>query len=170
MNSINTSPIFKFALREDLKDCPQFLPSQGEPKATGYDVRAAQADRKSIVIKPGKYFKIPLGFRMFAPDDWWLQLNPRSSTFAKKYIHALYGVVDSQFESEMVFCGQYLPDPSWISGSSDLVINFGDAVAQLIPVYRQTMYVQSVTNDEYNSLATDRGGVRGIGGFGSTGG
>lgn len=163
---IMTVPVFKFALRKDLLDRPDFLPAQGEPHATGWDVRAGQLDRKPLSIQPGCYFSIPLGFRIFAPPNWWIQLNPRSSTFAKKFVHALYGVIDEQYENEIVFAGQYMPNPKKIP--KDLVINFGDKIGQIIPVFRQTMIVDSIGNEEYDKFVAARGGKRGTGGFGST--
>ena len=42
---MSSEPLFQFALREGLDD--QFLPSQGTPLATGWDVRAAFADGKT---------------------------------------------------------------------------------------------------------------------------
>lgn len=161
-------PNFKFALREDLLDSPNFIPVQGEPFSTGWDCSAAPADRKPIVIRPGTYFAIPLGIRMFAPEGWWMQLNPRSSSFVKKHIHSLYGVIDNHFENELKFCGTYLPDPRDLG--KDLVINFGDRIGQLIPIQRQQMIVECISNEEYDKQAAERGGIRGIGGFGSTGG
>ena len=164
----NESPTYHFALRQDLQEdnLRQFLPNQGEPQATGYDVRAAQHDREPIVVSSGEYVKIPLGFRGFCPEGWWYKLEPRSSTFAKKNLHALCGIIDETYENELVFAAQYLPaDPT-----AKLTINFGDAIGQIIPVKRQLMTVQYVTNDEMNVLYKERGGQRGTGGFGSTGG
>jgi len=159
-------PVFHFALRYDISDQPQFLPRQGEPLATGWDVFAAPVDRNPIILRAGQYVKIPLGIRAFSPDSWWLQLNPRSSTFAKKSLHALYGVIDSSYEGELTFVAQYQPDVR--SLGTDLVINFGDAVGQLIPVPRQQMSVVQITNTEFDDMCRERGAVRGAGGFGST--
>lgn len=84
-------PTFKFALREDLKDNKEFLPTLAEPKATGYDVRAALEKSDAVLnIEPFAYVKIPLGFRAFCPEGWWYELKPRSSTFGKKNLHSLY--------------------------------------------------------------------------------
>ena len=42
-------PRFEFALREDLVDTgDMFLPKLAEPYATGYDVKAAPANRQDI--------------------------------------------------------------------------------------------------------------------------
>ena len=177
------SPIFKFALREDLQNHPELLPTRAEPKATGWDVRAANSH--SIVIKPLQYAKIPLGFRAFCPEGWWLELKPRSSSFTKKSLHALYGTIDTTFEGEMIFACQYLPELGLVktgnhpdkidimsiycNGNQDLIIFPGDAIGQLIPIKRQEMIVESISNEEYDSLCRERNSIRGAGGFGSTG-
>ncbi len=177
-------PNFKFCLRTDLQqqcgiynlthpDLPplnggNFLPNQVDPVATGYDVRSASLE--AIMLNPGSYLKIPLGFRMFAPKGWWLQLAPRSSTFMKLNIHPLYGIIDENFENEMMFVGQYLPDQSKLySANQQNAIHFGDRIAQIIPVKRQSMVVSEVTSDEYQDLIFNRQGTRGEGGFGSSG-
>jgi dUTPase len=158
-----TNPIFKFALREDLKDNKMFLPTLGEPNATGYDVRAAQEDRKDIVLHYGQYFKIPLGFRAIPEDGWWYQLHPRSSTFAKKNLHGLIGIIDQDFPLEVMFAGQYLPEKQ----SDILTISFGEKIGQIIP-YKKHNFVQvEITNEEYDLLILQKNAVR-VGGFGST--
>lgn len=171
-------PTFQFALREDIKDQKQFLPFQAEPKASGYDVRAA-IDKKILSIKPFEYVKIPLGFRALCPDGWWFELKPRSSSFAKKYLHCLYGTIDETYEGELVLACQYIPSVidyienhplSWNDylSQSTLHINFGDAIGQIIPVRRQEMKVLELSNEELNSKYLNRNSVRGTGGFGSS--
>lgn len=160
-------PKFIFALREDLKDDKRFLPTRSEPSATGWDVSAAQMDRKDIVVRAGTYVKIPLGFRAFCPSGWWYQLVPRSSTFAKKSLHSLYGTIDETFEDQAMFLADYIPDVSAMG--KDLVIKFGDRIGQIIPVLRQEMTVDSISNDEYDMRCEKRNGVRKTGGFGSSG-
>jgi dUTPase len=162
-------PVFKFAIREDLKDCGiDFLPTRAEPFATGWDVKAAIKE-KSITLYNGDYVKIPLGFRAFCPDGWWLELKPRSSTFAKKYLHCLYGTIDTTFEGPLLLCAQYLPPYNHVEGNyPSLTIEFGEALGQIIPVERKEMKVEEVTNEEYDALCKSRNAQRGAGGFGST--
>jgi dUTPase len=160
-------PEYRFALREDIKDDLRFLPTRGEETATGWDVRACFPDKKELVIRDGQYVKIPLGFRAYCPEDWWLKIAPRSSSFVKKSLQALYGVIDETFEGEMQFCAKF--DPDLRSLGQDLVIKHGDAIGQLIPVKRQEMKVSSVSNEEYDELCKVRNSVRGANGFGSTG-
>lgn len=163
----NVNPTFKFALREDLQDTNNlFLPKQAEPNATGYDVRAAQADRQDIIIKPGAYFKIPLGFRCIPEDGWWYHLHPRSSSFVKKHLHCLVGVIDQDFFLEAIWVGQYQPDVYDLQ-KNDMIIKFGDAVGQIIPFKRQEMIVEQVSNVELEELHSSKKVVRN-GGWGST--
>jgi dUTP pyrophosphatase len=160
-------PIFRFALVDGLSD--QFLPTKGSERATGWDVRSTE----DLIIKPGEYVKIPLGFRMLAPEGWWLELRPRSSTFAKKYLHALYGVIDEDYEGYCIFAAQYVPHNNGWGWSnyhfSNLEIKAGDAIGQLVPVKRQEMKVERISNEEIEKEYKERNTSRGTGGFGSTG-
>jgi dUTP pyrophosphatase len=152
-------PTFKFAINEGLTDI--YLPQRGTDRATGWDVRCTE----QLLIRAGEYVKIPLGFRMFCPTGWWMELRPRSSSFAKKNLHALYGVIDEDYEGQCVFAAQYLPEKS----TDYLVIQEGEAIGQIIPVRREEMIVERVTNEEYEKLCKGRQATRGSGGFGSTG-
>jgi dUTPase len=158
-------PLFQFALRDGLSS--DFLPRQGTPLATGWDVRAAFTDNKDVSIRPGGYIKIPLGFRVFAPSGWWLELRPRSSTFGKKQLHALYGVIDEDYEGECLFACQFMPDITNLH--TDITLSFGESIGQIIPVKRQLMEIQQVSNEQFAELCKGRAAQRGAGGFGSTG-
>jgi dUTPase len=182
-------PKFQFALREDLKEKKEFLPTRAETTATGWDVKAAQKDMQPITLRPFQKILIPLGFRAFCPKGYWLKLNPRSSTFAKKNLSCLYGVIDESFEGELHLAVQYIPELTLkqiyekIKGllgflftpelkisfdASELVINFGDNLGQLIPVKRNEMSVEEISNEAYDIKCAGRGAGRGAGGFGST--
>ena len=159
----NLTPEYKFALAAEANGDKQFLPKKGEPMATGWDCRAMLD--KQLIVHSGEYVKIPLGFRVMCPEGWWLKINPRSSTFAKKFLHALYGVADCHYEGMYYFSAQYLPE-----AEMELIINPGDAIAQIIPVKLQDMIVSEISNEEYDLLCQERNGVRGSGGFGSSDG
>jgi dUTP pyrophosphatase len=162
----NEVPVFKFAIVEELKDCGiNFIPTRAEPHATGWDVRAAMPNKQPIVLSAFQKALIPLGFRSFTPDGWWFELKPRSSTFGKKNLHCLYGTIDNAFEGCLMLSVQYIPPPN---NNEDLEIQFGEAIAQIIPVKRQEMIVKEIDNDEYNNLCKQRNFNRGTGGFGST--
>lgn len=157
----NNVPKFQFALKEGLSDI--YLPVRGTDRATGWDVKST--DR--LIIHPNEYVKIDLGFRMFCPSGWWMELRPRSSSFAKKNLHALYGVIDEDYEGTMVFAAQYIP--SKLMAQTYLEIQEGEAIGQIVPVKRQEMIVERVSNEEYDRLCKERNTARGAGGFGSTG-
>lgn len=156
-------PVFKFNLVNHYEGNKKLLPTRGTPRATGWDVRVGVS---SIEARPGQHIKIPLGFKVFAPAGWWLELRPRSSTFAKKQLHALYGVIDEDYEGECIFACQYIPDIKCLGNDLELV--FGDAIGQIVPVRRQEMTVQEVDNEEFDRLCKERNALRGAGGFGST--
>jgi dUTPase len=174
-------PEFKFCLAEGLDD--SFLPAKGKSTDTAYDVRAA-AD-VTFDIPTGKAL-IPLGIRAFIPDGWWLDLRPRSSTFAKLNLHCLYGVIDEGYENGIMLAVSWQPphielqrytfafqfsNTSGIDFSKPepLVISKGDRLGQLIPVKRQEMKVTKVSDEEFAKLCQDRNGERGTSGFGDSG-
>ncbi len=99
------NPVYKFALTSELIDAvadhkvlcaDDFLPTRSDSEASGWDVRCAVPGGFSL--EPGQYYKIPLGFRAFSPSGWWAELNPRSSTFIKRHLHALYGKIDETYQ------------------------------------------------------------------------
>jgi dUTPase len=160
-------PSYKFALREDIQNNKEFLPTRGTPDSTGWDVRCAQEDRKPIIVRPGYYVKVPLGIRVISPKGWWLELKPRSSTFAKKALHCLYGTIDTDYRGNMVLAAQYIPDIR--SMGSDLILEFGEAVGQLVPVELKHMVVEEVSNQQFEDMCSkETDNKRGAGGFGST--
>ncbi len=145
-----------------------FLPKKGEPLATGADVRCAEPN--GIILRPGCYMLISLGFRMFAPSGWWLELRPRSGTFAKRQIHALYGVIDETYENKLMFAGQYIPNScDLLSADVEKKIEFGERIAQVIPVARKNLAVTGVSNEQLDAMFAARNAARGTGGFNSTG-
>lgn len=168
-------PVYKFAVRPDLvKSDISFLPTRATPLATGWDVRAAiKEPGGKLIVSPGSYVKIPLGFRGFCPPGWWFELKPRSSSFTKKFLHCLYGTIDEDYEGEAVFVARYKPEKDYdyiatLLTPRNLIIEFGEAIGQIIPIKRQEMIVESVSNEEYDRLCAERNAQRGAGGFGST--
>ena len=174
-------PEFYFALDENLTDlCEKhnklhssevpitpemFLPSKANSDDTGWDVRCAEPN--GISISPSQYKLINLGFNVFCPEGWWLQLVPRSSVFAKRHCHPLYGTIDQSYPDNLKFAVQYLPDSTLLIKTS-LSFSFGERIAQIIPVRREDMIVNSVTKNELKFMHIRRNSSR-SGGFGSTG-
>jgi dUTPase len=158
-------PQYKFALREDLQSNKEFLPTRANDTDTGYDVRFAPEDRQPIFIKAFEYFKLPLGFRSYCPPGWYYQLHPRSSSFVKKYMHNLIGIIDESWEGSTLFAGQFIP----ASKSDILKIEFGEKIGQIIPIERSIVDLKEISNKEYDDLCGKRNSDRKSGGFGSTG-
>ena len=164
----NDMPVFRFAVREDLKDMAgHFLPKKAESGSAGWDVRCAQKDRKPITLRSGQYARIELGFRTIPPPGWWIDLRPRSSTFAKKSLHYLIGTLDFSWRGENAYACQYIPDIN--SLGKDLTLEFGEAIGQIIPVRMQDMMVQGISNEEYDEFCKTETNERGNKGWGSTG-
>ncbi len=163
-------PTYKFCLMVNDK---KFLPTRTTDKASGWDVKANLLSKGSenrdntLYLGERKYAKIPLGIKAFCPEGWWLELRPRSSTFGKKHIKSLYGVIDEDFHGELIFACQYDPDPN---EESMVAIKHGESIGQLIPVKRQEMNVEEVSEEEYNKLCENKKCIRGSKGFGELGG
>ncbi len=176
--SFEKLPVFGFALIDDLSIfCDahnkksddrifpvQFLPTQANSTDTGWDVRYAGP---TVEVSPFSYVKLNLGIRVCAPAGWGLRLHPRSSTFVKQFIHGHIGIIDNEFNNVMHFCGQYIPDERDLK-KENLVINFGDRVAQVVPEKIQKMIVQQFTNAELDGMYENKKPTRN-GGFGSSG-
>jgi deoxyuridine 5'-triphosphate nucleotidohydrolase len=158
---MNDLPVFKFALREDLVGDERFLPKRATNKSTGYDVSCAFETHKLLVIQPGEYVKIPLGFTCVLPEGYWLFLSPRSSSFTKKHLHALYGIVDSDYRGHMFFCAKF--DGNW-----PITLEFGERIGQLIPFKVQEMVVEQISTKEFQEYVNKENNDRKDGGFGSS--
>lgn len=152
-----TNPVFKFCAQSS-----DFLPAN-DGIATGYDVRANIP--APITLYSGDSALIPLGLKCIAPAGWWLQLNPRSSTFVKKSLVSLVGVIDQDYEGIIHLACKFLP----ANPSDSLTIVPGEKIAQLIPFKIERMDVVSITTEEFEKEVLARNFSRGAGGFGSTG-
>jgi dUTP pyrophosphatase len=169
-------PEFIFTIIDGLDE--SFTPTRSDSVSTGWDVRAAE----DVVLLPTARTLIPLGIKCFAPPGYWLELRPRSSTFGKKSLHALYGVIDNNYEGQLFFACQWIPNFYEIiydcmdnNGALTMYLNRqlkiekGERIGQIIPVKRQEMSIKTVSNSEFKVLCDNRGLQRGAGGFGSTG-
>ena len=168
-------PTYYFALTEELeKACKgtqfnpeDFVPTRSEPDASGWDVRCAKPG--GVDLLPCCYYMIPLGFRSYCPKGWWAKLDPRSSSFTKRHMHALYGNIDECFSKQWFFACQYMPDGCIINNKNHPErLKFGDRIGQIIPVRKQEMNVKVITNEDLEEKYNKRGAIR-KGGFGSSG-
>ena len=136
------------------KDPSVKLPSYKTNGASGMDLMA-YID-KSIELKPGESCLVPTGLSVAFPEEYEIQIRPRSGLAAKNNISVLNtpGTIDSDYRGELKII-------LFNHGSKNFIINNNDRVAQMIltPVIKMTL-------EETNELPES---VRGEGGFGSTG-
>jgi len=145
-------PIKIKRLSEEFKDIP--LPSYSTSGSSGLDIRAAVADE--IIIPAGELKLIPTNLSVEIPEDFEIQVRPRSGLAAKHSIAVLNspGTIDSDYRGEIKIILMNL-------GREDFKILRGDRIAQLVvsKVYKAEFLV----SDELLES------MRGSGGFGHTG-
>mgnify|MGYP001406589427 FL=1 len=111
---------------------------------------------KEVVIKPNRLDLIPTGLQVAIPEDFEIQIRPRSGLAAKESIGVLNspGTIDSDYRGELKII-------LFNHSNKDFIINNGDRIAQmvLVPILKMEF-------EEVDSLPNT---VRGQGGFGSTG-
>ena len=130
------------------------LPSYKTSGASGMDLMAYI--EKPINLKPGKACLIPTGLSVAFPDEYEIQIRPRSGLAAKKNISILNtpGTIDSDYRGELKII-------LFNHGNENFIINNNDRVAQMVltPIIKMEL-------EETNELPNS---IRGEGGFGSTG-
>ena len=130
------------------------LPSYKTNGASGMDLMA-YID-KSIELKPGESCLVPTGLSVAFPQEYEIQIRPRSGLAAKNSISVLNtpGTIDSDYRGEIKVI-------LFNHGNASFKINNNDRIAQMIltPVIKMDL-------EETNELP---GSIRGEGGFGSTG-
>ena len=130
------------------------LPTYKTSGSSGMDLVAYIKNK--IIINPGKSAMIPTGIAVAIPNNYEIQIRPRSGLAAKKGISVLNtpGTVDADYRGEIKII--------MINLSKKLfVVKSGDRIAQMIlcPVAKGKF-------KEVNKLPRT---IRGKGGFGSTG-
>ena len=130
------------------------LPSYKTNGASGMDLMAFI--EKPINLKPGKSCLVTTGLSVAFPQEYEIQIRPRSGLAAKKSISILNtpGTIDSDYRGELKII-------LFNHGSEDFIINNSDRVAQMVltPIIKMEL-------EETNELPES---IRGEGGFGSTG-
>ena len=111
---------------------------------------------KEVVIKPNSSELITTGLQVAIPEEFEIQIRPRSGLAAKESIGVLNspGTIDSDCRGELKII-------LFNHGKEDFIINNGDRIAQMVLVPIIKMEFEEVDN------LPDT--VRGQGGFGSTG-
>ena len=130
------------------------IPSYKTRGASGMDLMAFID--KTINLGPKKSCLIPTGLSVAFPDDYEIQIRPRSGLAAKNNISVLNtpGTIDSDYRGELKVI-------LYNHGSEEFIVNNEDRIAQmvLVPIIKATF-------EEVESLPET---IRGEGGFGSTG-
>ena len=130
------------------------LPSYKTSGASGMDLMAYMD--KSIELKPGESCLVPTGLSVAFPEEYEIQIRPRSGLAAKNNISVLNtpGTIDSDYRGEIKVI-------LFNHGNKNFKINNNDRIAQMIltPVIKMDL-------EETNELPES---IRGAGGFGSTG-
>ena len=130
------------------------LPSYKTKGASGMDLMAYI--KKPINVKPKTSCLIPTGISVAFPEEFEIQIRPRSGLAAKNNISVLNtpGTIDSDYRGEIKVI-------LFNHGNNDFLINNKDRIAQMIltPICKMSL-------EETDDLPET---VRGDGGFGSTG-
>ena len=130
------------------------LPEYKTTGASGMDLLAFI--KKPLAVKPKTSLLIPTGLSVAFPDDYEIQIRPRSGLAAKNNISVLNtpGTIDSDYRGEIKVI-------IYNHGDNEFIINNGDRIAQMIltPVIKMKL-------EETLDLPET---IRGKSGFGSTG-
>lgn len=133
------------------------LPPRVHPGDVGFDL-AALTD---AVIPPGELVDIPTGVHLALPDDTWVLLTSRSSTFRNQRLLILDGVIDSGYRGELFISAYNL-------SHRRAEVQAGQRLAQVIPHRNITRDYEIVPINPHQFDALPHDG-RGSAGFGSTG-
>jgi dUTP pyrophosphatase len=130
------------------------LPSYKTSGASGMDLMAYI--EKPINLKPGKACLVPTGLSVAFPEEYEIQIRPRSGLAAKNNISILNtpGTIDSDYRGEIKII-------LFNHSNENFIIKNNDRVAQMVltPIMKMEL-------EETNELPES---IRGKGGFGSTG-
>lgn len=130
------------------------LPAYAHPGDAGADLRC----REDIELGPGERRLVGTGIAIAVPDGYAAFVHPRSGLAARHGVTIVNapGTVDAGYRGEIQVC--------LLNTDHDQPVRFtrGDRIAQLV--------VQPVSQAVFTPVAELPDSVRGIGGFGSTGG
>ena len=130
------------------------LPRYKTSGSSGMDLMAFI--KSPIKIKAGMSALIPTGISIAFPEEFEVQIRPRSGLAAKQRISVLNtpGTIDSDYRGELKVI-------LFNHGENEFVVNCDDRIAQIVltPVIK-------IEFEEVNELPET---IRGSGGFGSTG-
>ena len=130
------------------------IPEYKTSGSSGMDLMAFVEN--SIKIAPNTLELIPTGLSIAIPEDFEIQIRPRSGLAAKSSVSVLNtpGTIDSDYRGELKII-------LFNHGNKDFIVNNNDRVAQMV-----LMPVIKMELEEVDQLPET---LRGSGGFGSTG-
>ena len=130
------------------------MPKYKTSGSSGMDLMAFI--KSPIRISPGMSALIPTGISIAFPEEFEVQIRPRSGLAAKQSIGVLNtpGTIDSDYRGELKVI-------IFNHGENEFVVNCDDRIAQIVltPILK-------IEFEEVNELPKT---LRGSGGFGSTG-
>jgi len=130
------------------------IPAYKTAGSSGMDLMAFI--KQPIKLAPKSSCLVPTGLTVTFPEQYEIQIRPRSGLAAKSNISVLNtpGTIDSDYRGEIKII-------LFNHGGSEFIVNNNDRVAQMILAPVSKMNVEEVENLPDTS--------RGKGGFGSTG-
>jgi len=130
------------------------IPNYKTKGASGMDLMAFT--KQPIILAPKNSCLVPTGLSVAFPEEYEIQIRPRSGLAAKNNISVLNtpGTIDSDYRGEIKII-------LFNHGSSEFIVNNKDRIAQMI-----LMPVNKMDLEEVEILPDT---LRGKGGFGSTG-
>ena len=130
------------------------LPDYKTDGASGMDLMALL--KEPIILKPNSSCLVPTGLAVAFPNNFEIQIRPRSGLAAKNSVSVLNtpGTIDSDYRGEIKVI-------LFNHGKNNFLINNKDRIAQMI--------LTPVIKMELQEAEELPGTVRGEGGFGSTG-
>jgi len=130
------------------------LPSYKTDGSSGMDLLAFI--NNPLIIKPGTSELIPTGITIAIPNNFEIQIRPRSGLAAKSNISVLNtpGTIDSDYRGELKII-------LFNHSKKEFIVNNNDRVAQIVLV--------PVSKVDFNEVDELPSSLRGKGGFGSTG-
>ncbi len=133
-------------------------PEYATSGSSGFDIRANL--NNSMIISSGHIAIVPTGLYFEIPDNYEIQIRPRSGLAAKNGVTVLNtpGTIDADYRGEIKIILINL-------GHEFIQINHGDRIAQ--GIFASVLSKTYVTLEKLNNISTDT--ERGTGGFGSTG-
>jgi dUTP pyrophosphatase len=156
-NTINNGDYFKISLNfknESNNQDPEYATSG----SSGFDLRANLTE--PIVLRSGNRAIIPTGLFFNIPNNFEIQIRPRSGLAAKNGVTVLNtpGTIDSDYTGEIkVILINH--------GDEDFTINHGDRIAQ--GVICSVLNTNIIKLNRVSEITENTG--RNNGGFGSTG-